>query len=255
MITDEIKETMIRDLAKQGKREDGRGLTDYREIRVHKNYLPNAEGSAMVEIGNTKVAAGVKFDVVKPYSDRPDEGTLTVNAELCCLAHQEFKPGPPSVDSIELARVVDRGIRSAECVNVKEFLLEPEKALGLYIDLYVLDHCGNLIDAAALAALAALKGARVPRYEDGKLIRDEGTQLKLAHEVTTCSFEKIAGNLVLDAVNAEEVASMGRLTWAVCEGDFACAAQKSGRASFSKDELLNMLDVAFEKGAFLRSKV
>jgi exosome complex component RRP42 len=80
-------------------------------VKITKGIIPNAEGSAMAELGDTKVLCGVKIDVMKPYADRPTEGVFTVQAEFLPLAHPEFESGPPKEGSIELSRVVDRGIR------------------------------------------------------------------------------------------------------------------------------------------------
>jgi exosome complex component RRP42 len=253
MILDEIKEAYVKDLLLQDKRADGRGLLDYRAVRVEKGMIPNAEGSALVHLGDTKVLAGVKFDVMAPYADRPTEGVFTVQAEFLPLAHPDFEAGPPNERSIELARVVDRGIRSAEALDTKNWQLEEGKVLGAFVDLYVLDHCGNMIDAAALAAMAALADAKVPKYENGKMVRNDFKgSLPLARKVVACSFEKIGKKVILDATDEEETASEGRLTLATCEGDLLCCSQKSGAAGFTDQEVLELLDIAIEKGRQLR---
>src|SRR3989338_2447122 len=193
MILDDIKKGYIQELIQKGHRSDGRGLMDYRPIHLEKNVIPNAEGSALAYLGNTKVLCGVKVDVATPFPDRPNEGVFIVNSEFSPMAHPDFNPGPPDERSIELARVVDRGIRSAEAIDVKKLLLEEGKVMGVFIDLYTLDHDGNLIDAASLAAAAALSNTRVPKYESGKFIRDEiAGKLEYSKTVVTCSFEKIA---------------------------------------------------------------
>ncbi|MFH1257738.1 MAG: RNA-binding protein [Candidatus Micrarchaeota archaeon] len=256
MILDEIKEDYVKDLLKGNKRPDDRGMLDYREITLEKGYLKNAEGSCFAQIGNTKVLAGVKFDIVEPYRDRPEEGVFQVTAEFLPAAHPEFNPGPPNESSIELARVVDRGIRSANAIDVKKLFLEEKKALGIFVDLYIMDHSGNLIDCAALAAMGALMDTKIPKYEDGKLNRTDFVgPLPVSKKVSVCSFERIDGKLVLDATDEEEVASEGRLSIATCDGDLVCAAQKSGRAAFRKDEMLQMIDIALEKGRELRSLI
>lgn len=258
MILDEIKESYVKDLLNKGKRADGRGLLDYREIKVDKEVIPNAEGSALACIGDTKVLAGVKFDIIEPFKDKPLEGTIVVNAEFSPLAHPEFNAGPPNEKSIELARVVDRGIRSAEVIDSKKLFIEEGKALGVFIDLYVIDNCGNLIDTAALAAMAALKCTRVQKYDAEKkqIIREEyAGPLELARTVVTTSFEKIDGKIIVDATDEEEIASEGRVTIATCDGELVCAAQKSGRAGFKPEELMNLIDIALEKGNWMRQLV
>ncbi len=254
MILDEIKEDYVKDLLKGGKRADGRGALEYREIKVQKGLLHNAEGSCLAQIGDTKVLAGVKFDIMEPYRDRPSEGVFQVNSEFLTAAHPEFNPGPPGEASIELARVVDRGIRSADAVDTKKLFIEEGKVLGVFVDLYIMDHCGNLIDTAALAAMGALQTAKVPRYENEALNRtDFAGDLPLQRSVTVCSFEKIDGKIILDANDEEEIASEGRLSIATCDGNLVCATQKSGRAPFRKDEVLSLVDIALDKGNSLRS--
>ncbi len=248
MILDEIKEAYVRDLIQKNKRIDGRGLNDYRKITIQKNVLPNAEGSALAYLGDTKVLAGVKFDVMEPFADRPDEGVVMVGSEFSPIAHPEFQAGPPDERSIELARVVDRGIRSAGVVDVASLAQSDGKVLGVFIDLYVLDHSGNLIDAAALAAMAALTTTRVPQYEAEKIVKTDGDKpLKLSNVVITTSIEKIAGKMVLDASIEEEIASDGRLTIATAEPDLMCAAQKSGLDGFTQQELDSAFELALQK--------
>src|SRR3989339_530262 len=106
-------------IAKKGVREDGRAFEEYRQpVKVEYAISGKAaEGSAKVTIGDTVVIAGVKLEVGKPYPDTQDQGTLMVNAEFTPLASPEFEPGPPSIDSIELARVVDRGIRESHVID------------------------------------------------------------------------------------------------------------------------------------------
>jgi exosome complex component RRP42 len=256
MIMDEVKRAQALDLLRHGKRADGREPFDYREVTVKKGLLPNAEGSALATIGGTKVLAGVKFDLVTPYADRPDEGTFTVNAEFTLGAHPKFEPGPPGEEAVELARVVDRGIRSAECVDVHKLFLEEGKAYGLYVDVYVLDHLGNLIDTAALAAMAALMDTKVPVVEDKAIVREKFSgPLDLSRRVVACSFEKVGGQLLLDATEEEEIASDGRMTLATAEGDLIVAAQKSGRAGFTPEEYDRLLDLALEKGKLLMDRL
>src|SRR3989338_7608229 len=97
----------------EGIRLDNRKPDQYREISIDYGISENAEGSARVKIGDTEVLAGVKFEIGKPYEDKPDEGSIIVNAELLAMASPDFEPGPPSSHAIELARVVDRGIRES----------------------------------------------------------------------------------------------------------------------------------------------
>lgn len=248
MILDEIKAGYVKDLIAKGQRLDGRTPMQLRPIEVKINPYENQEGAAWVKMGDTQVFCAVKVDLATPFADRPDEGVLAVGCEFSPIAHPQFFSGPPDEKSIELARVVDRGIRAANCIDLKKLYLEEGKVLGVFIDIHVLDHSGNLIDAAALGSMIALQNARLPKYENGKLIREERTgKLPLKNKVVTTTFEKINGQLVLDATIDEENASEGRLTFGASEDGYICAAQKSGQAPFTAAEIDQLIDACLEK--------
>lgn len=248
MILDEIKAGYVKDLITKGQRLDGRNAMQLRPIEVKVNPYENQEGAAWVKIGDTQVFAAVKIDLATPFSDRPDEGVLAVGAEFSPIAHPSFFSGPPDEKSIELARVVDRGIRAANVIDLKKLYLEEGKVLGVFIDIHVLDHSGNLIDAAALGAMIALANARLPKYENGKLNHEERQgKLPIQNKVVTTTFEKIKGNLILDANIDEEHASEGRLTFGASEDGFICAAQKSGQGAFTAAEISQLIDECLEK--------
>ena len=164
-IVSRLKKKKIGEVVASGKRMDGRGLEDYREIVVKTNVLEKAEGSADVTIGDTRIMVGVKVGTGTPFDDTPDKGVLMCNAEYTPIAHPTFEPGPPREGSIELARIVDRGLRSAEILDLKNLsLITGKRVYIVFVDIYVLNYGGNLIDCAALAAIAALKKAKMPVY-------------------------------------------------------------------------------------------
>ena len=150
-IMSEIKRDHIMNLLADGKRQDGRGITDVREIKVETNCIESADGSARVKLGKTEVIAGVKIIPGTPFGDTPNIGVLTTGAELIPMAHPTFESGPPGEDAIELARVVDRGIRESGMVDVEKLCIVPgEEVWMCFVDIYALDYDGNLFDAANL---------------------------------------------------------------------------------------------------------
>jgi len=249
----EIKRDTLSALLASGKRGDSRGMYDYRTINVQPGILQNAEGSAMASIGKSQVMVGVKFDVAKPFADRPAEGVLSTGADLLPLASHLFETGPPSDEAIELARVVDRGIRSSNTIDLGSFFIEEEKVLALYLDIYVLDHDGNLIDCASLSAMAALLSSRMPKLEAGKIVRGEyAGRLPLKEKVVTSTFGKLGERTFLDPSLDEEKGMDCRLTLATTQSHL-CAAQKGGWGTISERDLMGLLDIAMEKGKELRA--
>jgi len=55
-----LRKDLLLAYLRRGERLDGRGLHEYRSIRVQCNIVSKAEGSALVQLGNTKVIAGLK---------------------------------------------------------------------------------------------------------------------------------------------------------------------------------------------------
>ena len=162
-IVPEITRKSITSLVMNDKREDGRALDEYRDISIETNVISKAEGSARVKLGKTQVIVGIKPTLGSPFPDTPDLGVLMTNCEMLPMADPTFEPGPPSEDSIELARVVDRGIRESELVELDKLCVEEGKHVWmLFIDLHIIDNCGNLFDACELAVMAALKTMKLP---------------------------------------------------------------------------------------------
>ena len=254
-ILDEVKKDFVNDLISKGKRPDERAFDQYRNITVEKGAVPSAEGSARVHLGQTQVLVGVKIGLGTPFPDRPDEGVLSTNAELLPLASPTFEPGPPSPESIELARVVDRGIRSSNAIDLKSLFIEEDKVRTIFVDIYVLDHDGNMFDAASLASMAAIENCRIPKVEDGKIVFGEYSgKLKVSNRCVTTTFAKIGNVLLVDPSLDEEKTMDSRMTIATTP-EYVCAVQKGGPGGFTKDELLGLIDMSFTKGNELRALI
>ena len=116
-IVAEIDRERISTLLREGKRADGRGFDEIRPIKLTQDVISKAEGSCEAWLGKSRVLAGVKIQVGKPFPDTPDEGVVITSAELFPIASPEFELGPPKEQAIELARVVDRGIRHSSAIQ------------------------------------------------------------------------------------------------------------------------------------------
>jgi exosome complex component RRP42 len=254
-----VRLKQIEQLLEKGKRLDDRGLLDTREIKIEQGLIEKAEGSARVFLGKTEVLVGVKVGLGEPFPDTPNDGVLTVNAELVPLASPNFEPGPPDESSIELARVVDRGIRESKCVDTEKLCIEPgKKVFVVFVDIYVLNHDGNLIDAAALAAMAALINTKMPNFEikDGEVKMKQGyTQLLLKSHPITVTTGKINNHLIIDPWIEEEQVMDSRITFATKEDGTICAIQKGGSSYFTPQQILEASKIALDKAAELRKKL
>lgn len=249
---DIVKTSYIKELLAKGEREDSRKMHEFRSIAIETGLLGNAEGSAQVDLGATRVLAGVKLTLDEPMEDTPNQGSLVCSAELLPLASPSYETGPPSPMAIEFARVVDRGIRAGNCIDLESLFVEEGKAWTIYVDLYVLNFHGNLFDAGEIAAMSALLNTKVPKYEDSKVIReDRKAMLKINNTVTSCTFAKIGKEILLDPDGNEETAADARMTIAT-DHDSIRAMQKGLSGGFSVPEVENMMDVAFNNHKHLK---
>ena len=254
-----IERKNLIELLNNGKRLDGRGLTDYRSFTIEKNVIEKANGSAQIKLGKTKVMVGIKVEVGEPFSDTPDEGVLMVNAELVPLASPTFEPGPPDENAIELARVVDRGLRESKALDLKKLCIkEGEKVFIVFVDIYVLDYDGNLIDASAMAALTALLTAKIKAYEikNGKLIyKNEFIPLPIQNYPIPVTFVKINNTLLVDPSIEEERVMDARLTLTIDKDGKICAIQKGGLKELTLNEIEKAVNIAVEKSSENRNKI
>ncbi len=253
-----LKEHLLNTL-KKGSREDGRSFTSYRPITVETGISPkSAEGSARVTIGETEVVVGIKTEIGQPYSDKPDEGSIMVNAELLPLSSPEFESGPPNINSIELSRVVDRSIREGKALDFKKLCIRSgEKMWIILIDIYPLNDDGNLFDAAALAALVALKDAKFPKLVEDKIQYGELSNEKLPLQCfpVSCTVFKIGDSFIVDPGKTEEAQMDARLTVAFLENGNICALQKGGDKGLSFEDINKMVEIAQEKTEELRRHI
>jgi exosome complex component RRP42 len=264
MTISNLTKQKLRKMFSEGKRFDSRGLSDYRDIEVTYEVSNKAEGSSRVTLGKTEVIAGVKLQVGEPYPDSPNKGNLMVSGDLLPLASPRFESGPPKFNAIELPRLVDRAIRESGMIEFDKLCIEKgEKVWTVIIDIYPINDDGNLIDAASIAAMAALKQTVLPELDkDGKINYEKKTtkKLPLSKEIAPISFSffKLGDSLILDPTREEEEACDARVTFGISKwnGQYMLnSCQKKGEAALSKEEVAEIMKVIPKKFDELNKKL
>ena len=169
--------------------------------------------------------------------------------------------GPPDEQSIELARVVDRGIRHADCVQTKKLCIKENEAVYiLFIDMYVINYEGNLIDCGGVSALTTLISTHIP---EGIWTEENGLQWtgkyltgdQIVNELPlVITYGKIDDIIFLDPILAEELVCDGRISISVTENNIT-SIQKSGASTFSFDEIKMLCKKSIEIGQKLRKEL
>jgi len=259
-----LQKEKIESYLNSGKRLDGRKSDEYRKLSVETGVSKNSSSAVRVKFGKTEVLAGVHLALATPYPDSPDQGTFMTSAELHPMASQQFDIGRPGINSIELARVIDRGIRESGFIDMKALCIkEGEKVYQVFVDIFAINDDGNILDVAGLAALIALGRARMPIYneEEDKIdgySETEGIPLKKEVLSFSMTFHKVGNAIVADVSKEEEAISKFRLTVAMGdnEGKARITAMQKGLAgTISSKDMETILNLAESKWAEMFPKI
>ena len=249
MLTANITGERINQYLAKGKRFDGRKLDEFRDIEIETGISKHAEGSARVKIGKTEVLVGIKMDTAAPYPDSPDKGNLMVTAELLPLSSRRFESGPPKFEAVEIGRIVDRIIRESKFIELEKLCIkEGEKVWNIFIDIYSINDDGNLLDAAAIGALIALKQAKIPKYDEKKekVIYGEWTNNKipLSKDIPiSTTIHKIGDSFLVDPTREEEDISETRVTIGR-SGETIHSMQKGEKQFLKIEEFYKVLEIS-----------
>lgn len=256
-IIDQLKKKKILSLLKEGQRVDGRALDESRPLIIDTGVIPKAEGSARVRLGDTEVVTGVKIQPDKPFPDLGDRGIFICTAEILPLADPNAEPGPPNEEVIELARVVDRGIRESSMIDLTKLVLQKDKSvIGLFVDNSVTDYDGNLFDACSYASVASLLTCKVPKYELKNdvptLVEGEFSEPPITTIPVSVTMGKIGDQIIVDP-NADEWGCLdARITITTNSDGNICAVQKGGNDGFTVEQLVKCSQISIAAAAKIR---
>jgi ribonuclease PH len=220
-------------------RMDGRGAGDLRPLKVEMGYLEWAEGSALLEMGKTRVLASASFESKVP---RWLQGTGTgwVTAEYAMLPRatavrtsREVQSGRPSGRTQEIQRLVGRSLRSITA-------LDRMGETSVWIDCDVLQADGGTRTASITAGYLALAQAVGRLHDDGAL--PDGV---LMDTVAAVSVGIVGDDLLLDLCYEEDAkAEVDFNVVMTGAGDLVEVQGTAEGAPFSREQLDALLDLA-----------
>jgi len=153
---------------------------------------------------------------------------------------------------IELARVVDRGVRESKAVDLEALCIVPGKQVWIiFIDVHILDDCGNILDAASLGAIAALLTTKVPASKFGL---GEDYMLPVRDIPIATTAIEFSDVLMFDPGVDEEAIANTRLTVISTTDGKICGVQKSGTGTLKPEQIYRIVDIACEKAGEIREK-
>jgi exosome complex component RRP42 len=259
IIVEHLRKQQMWDSISKGKRLDGRNLDETRPMEIEFDIIKKANGSAKVKLGNTEVVAGVKVETGEPFEGLENKGALILSAEVLPTASPYSEPGPPDEETVELARVVDRGVRESQMVDLDKLVLIPGKTVyTIFVDCSIINADGNLFDATSYAVVSALISSKLPVFEiqDGKVV-DIGN--KQDPPITTIPISitavRIGDAVILDPTSEEEACMDARITITTNSDGHFTAIQKGSTGAFTIEQIKKAAETARIKGEDVRTKL
>jgi exosome complex component RRP43 len=154
-----------------GCHEDGRPTTSSRAATIAVGSNPSVDGSALIKLGDTTVLALVRLEVMVPKEDTPDQGAFQISVEMSPISYPDARRGqnPPIVPVVSQA--LQDVLGSPRVFDTHQLCISSGQAVWvLYLDVYILNACGSLLDGCLLAAVAALRNTNLPAVH----LTDEG---------------------------------------------------------------------------------
>lgn len=170
-------------ISSDGRRLDGRRPDEVRPIKMSVGVLKNADGSAYLEQGGTKVLAAIygPREVHPKHLAYPDRARLRCRYHMAPFSVEVRKSPAPTRREIELSKVLREALSCA--VILKQF---PSTTIDVFVE--VLEADGSTRCVGINAASLALADAGIPMLD----------------LVTACSVGKVEGQLILDLTDAED---------------------------------------------------
>ncbi|XP_031140434.1 exosome complex component RRP45 [Sander lucioperca] len=236
------------------KRLDGRQTYDYRKMKI---TFGTDFGCCFVDLGKTRVMAQVSGELVTPKENRPNEGIMFFNIELSPMASPAFEAGRQSELSVKLNRQLERCLRNSKCLDTESLcVVSGEKVWQIRVDVHMLNHDGNLMDAASIAAITALCHFRRPdvgiQGDDVTVYSPEERDpipLSIYHMPISVSFSFFQQGtyLLVDPCEREERVMDGLLMIAMNKHREICSIQSSGGIMLLKEQVMRCSKIASVK--------
>ncbi len=216
-------------------RSDGRGVDKLRKVQIHRNYIKYAEGSCLIELGNTKVICTASVEESVPPFLR-GTGTGWVTAEYGMLPRScktRISRGKDSGRTHEIQRLVGRSLRT-----VTEMRSLDERTI--WIDCDVIQADGGTRTASITGSFIALVDALSKIKKDGLI-----QKIPIKDFVAATSVGIYDGVPVLDLTYEEDSRAEVDMNIVMTgKGEFIEIQGTAERKPFNKSQMDKLLDLA-----------
>lgn len=218
-------------------RPDGRKPTQIRPVKIIRDFNIYAEGSVLIEVGNTKVIITASVEEkVPPFLRGTGQGWITAEYSMLPRSTQnrnirEVVKGAPSGRTQEIQRLIGRSLRGV--VDLKRL---GERTL--WVDCDVIQADGGTRVASITGAFIAVADAMIKLTESGAV-----QQNPLKDYVAAISTGVVGDDVVLDLNFKEDSAAKVDMNLVMTgKGNFVEIQATGEEYSFSQDEFNKMLE-------------
>ncbi len=216
-------------------RQDGRGLDKIRKVQITRNYIKYAEGSCLIELGNTRVICTASVEEsVPPFLKGTGTGWVTAEYGMLPRSCQtRIKRGKDSGRTYEIQRLVGRSLR-AICD------MKPIGERTIWIDCDVIQADGGTRAASITGSFIALADA-LNKLKKGGLLN----KIPVKDFVAATSVGIVNGELLLDLTYEEDSKAEVDMNIVMTgEGEFIEIQGTAERKTFNKDQADKLLTLA-----------
>src|SRR5205809_254740 len=230
-------------------RADGRALYEMRKVVITPNFTKHAEGSVLIDVGDTRVICTASVqEKVPPFLYRTGNGWVTAEYGMLPRAttdrvEREAAKGKQGGRTMEIQRLIGRSLRAA--VNAE---LLGERTI--WIDCDVIQADGGTRTASITGSFVALTLALGRMYVDGNLV-----SWPINAFIAAVSVGVIGGTPMLDLDYSEDSkAHVDMNVVATDKGRFVELQGTAEGATFSEEEMNAMMALAKQGIAALVEK-
>ena len=220
---------------------DGRAPDQLRPVTITPRFIKHAEGSALIEVGDTKVVCTVSVeDRVPPFLKGGGVGWITAEYGMLprsttTRSQREASKGRPSGRTHEIQRLIGRSLRA---------VVELEK-IGertLWMDCDVIQADGGTRTAAITGAYIALVDACFDAKKNGLFV-----EMPIKDYLAAVSIGRVDGKTLLDLTYSEDSKAEVDMNIVMTgDGRFVEIQGTAERSPFSKMEMNKFLALAKE---------
>ncbi|KAF0700250.1 Aste57867_9205 [Aphanomyces stellatus] len=246
-------EEYIAKCLESGVRPDARKLMQPRPVSINWTQA----GACLVKLGASCALASVKLAVGTPALATPDQGELDLQVLFTGVCASKFSTQRTTDEAQSLSSYLTRTLLGTKCVDLRDCCIEQGKcAWKLLVEITFLDHDGNAMDTALLAAMSVLSKLTIPAISISpdsivSLAADQSVQapFPLHQTLISTTFGEFGPHLLVDPTAHEETILSSSFTILfTAEGNFG-GVYKAGGQPLAGATLHACIQVAKERSA------